>query len=117
MATVAYGTGAPDGTWLALARRFEQRLRARVGPALVEARLFGSAARGEADEDSDLDVLVVLEHVGFEERRAVFDIADDFLHEAGVLVSPTLYDRHTWERQLRQERGFAMTVQREGIRL
>lgn len=39
-------------------------LRARLGERLVSAVLFGSVARGEADEGSDLDLLVVLE--GFE---------------------------------------------------
>lgn len=38
------------------------RLRARFGRTLSEMRVFGSMARGQATDDSDVDVLVVLAH-------------------------------------------------------
>ena len=46
----------PDGFLPAL----RQRLEAHYGDRLVRAVLFGSYARGEATEESDVDVLVVL---------------------------------------------------------
>jgi predicted nucleotidyltransferase len=39
--------------------------------------LFGSRARGEADEDSDVDVLVTIDDVTPAERREVFGMAYD----------------------------------------
>jgi predicted nucleotidyltransferase len=39
---------------------YAARLRAIFGDRLREIRLFGSYARGEANEDSDIDVLVTL---------------------------------------------------------
>lgn len=41
--------------------RFAEELRRRFGDAVRDVRLFGSFARGEAHEDSDVDVAVVLE--------------------------------------------------------
>src|SRR5712691_11359227 len=41
--------------------RFAEQAREILGPKLLELRLFGSEARGEAGPDSDLDVLVVVQ--------------------------------------------------------
>jgi predicted nucleotidyltransferase len=39
------------------------RLRVTFGERLRDVRLFGSYARGEADEDSDVDVLIVIDEL------------------------------------------------------
>jgi predicted nucleotidyltransferase len=56
---------------------FAQELRKRYGQAVLDVRLFGSFARGEADEDSDVDVAVVLERVDWTTQRDVIDLATD----------------------------------------
>lgn len=76
-------------------------LKARLGEGLVSAVLFGSVARGEADEGSDVDLLVVLE--GFEgsfgDRFRIFQEIEGELLESeprrrlrkqglGTLISP-----------------------------
>jgi predicted nucleotidyltransferase len=49
---------------------FVQRVRGALGANLVELRLFGSRARGDAAADSDIDVLVVVarDRVNAEDR-------------------------------------------------
>ena len=59
------------------AGRFAEELRKRYGQAVLDVRLFGSFARGEADEDSDVDVAVVLERVDWTTQRDVIDLATD----------------------------------------
>jgi predicted nucleotidyltransferase len=74
---------------LALAE-FVKRLRRGPAEHLVDVRLFGSEARGDAAPDSDLDVLVVVQPDGDRsalEDRAI-DIAFDVNLEFGVYVSP-----------------------------
>ena len=41
-------------------REFRRRLEEIYGPRLLRLVLFGSQARGAADPDSDIDVLIVL---------------------------------------------------------
>jgi predicted nucleotidyltransferase len=92
-------------------------VRGRFGNDVVAIRLFGSYARGDADVDSDVDVLVVLERAGWPERRAVLDLAADAGLEHDVLLSPTVLDRGTYERWRRQERPLVMDAERDGVPL
>jgi uncharacterized protein len=95
----------------------KSRLASRFGPDLLDARLFGSYARGEADEDSDVDVFVLLRTAGWPERKAVLDIAGDLFAESGLLISPTVFDLARYEEWRRQERPLVMDIEREGVRL
>lgn len=56
---------------------FARALRVRFGDRIRELVLFGSRARGDAHEDSDVDVLVVVDGLSDWEKREVSDIAYD----------------------------------------
>jgi predicted nucleotidyltransferase len=55
--------------------RFARAVRDRFGSRVSEIVLFGSYARGEAHEDSDVDVLVVVDDLSAVEEREILDIA------------------------------------------
>ncbi len=65
-------------------------LRARFGGRVERLALFGSRARGEANEDSDVDVLVVIEGLTSGEGREVDALVGDLLTRHDVLLSPLL---------------------------
>jgi predicted nucleotidyltransferase len=92
-------------------------LRQRWGDELVALRLFGSRARGQADAASDVDVAVVLERAGWAEKCAVIDLAADVGLAHDLLLSPTVFDRETYERWRRQARPLVSDIEREGIPL
>lgn len=92
-------------------------LRARWGDRLVVLRLFGSRARGEADADSDVDVAVVIDGADWATKCEVIDLAADVGLAHDLIVSPTVFDRATYERWRRQERPLLMDIEREGVAL
>jgi len=99
------------------ASRFAQELRGRFGEAVIDVRLFGSFARGEAGEESDVDVAVVLERADWTTRRDVIDLATDIGLPLDLRISPTVFDRETYALWRAQERPLVADIEREGIPL
>lgn len=73
----------------AVVRDVADDLRRVYGDRLGSVRLFGSWARGDADDDSDVDVLVALEGAvdPIAERRRVADLAWEMTRRSGKVVS------------------------------
>lgn len=86
----------PDGFLPALRRRLD----ALYGDRLVRAVLFGSYARGEATEESDVDVLVVLggEVDSWAEGKPLSEISVDLMFEFGPALSIVVVDEALYER-------------------
>ncbi len=97
--------------------QFTRELRGRFGDAVLDVRPFGSFARGEAYEDSDVDVAVVLERVDGPIQRDVIDLATDVGLAVDLHISPAVFDRATYETWRRQERPLVMDIERDGIPL
>jgi len=94
---------------------FARELRRRFGDEVLVVSVFGSYARGEANEDSDVDVFVVLENSDWNRRAEVIDLATDIGMPRDLLLSPTVFDRATWELWRSHERALVLDVEREGV--
>jgi predicted nucleotidyltransferase len=94
--------------------RFKRRLVERL--SLNRVVLFGSRARGDADEYSDMDVLVVLnEPVDGRAREYVSNAAWEAGFEQGVVVVPITVSRAEWEDGPERSSLLAIAVAEEGI--
>jgi predicted nucleotidyltransferase len=90
--------------------RFQNLYRDR----LYRMILFGSHAREDADPDSDIDLLVVLEEpvdAGMEIERTG-SIVTDICLEYGVVVGCVFVDK---ERFLTRQGPFLRNIRREGV--
>ncbi len=96
---------------------FKARLAAEFGERIRRIVLFGSVARGESRWDSDVDVLVLLDHLDMRERGRIIDLAADELTERDVLISPTVMSQDAFSRLEVGERLLAREVARDGISL
>jgi len=98
---------------------FVKRLRLGLSGNVVDVRLFGSEARGEATPESDIDVLVVVqpecERAALEDR--VIDIAFDVNLEFGVYVSPRVITPGILNHPVWRETPFIKNVAGESIPL
>jgi predicted nucleotidyltransferase len=106
----------PERDQAALAE-FARRVRSALGPRLVELRLFGSKARGDATSDSDLDVAVMTDGPSPGCEDEVVDIAFDVDLAYDVYISPRVLPASVLSHPVWSLTGFVRAVEREGISL
>ncbi len=92
-------------------------LRERFGARLGELAVFGSRARGDSREDSDVDVLVTVDALSSAEAREVAQLAGDLLTRHGVLLSPFIVSRARMAELRQRERLIAREIDRDAVAL
>jgi predicted nucleotidyltransferase len=103
----------------------KERVVAETFRSLLAARfadfsliLFGSRARGEADPDSDMDVLVLLKtSPEAEDRSYISRCAWEAGFPHDILLVPVVYSRSEWECGPESVSLFANSVRAEGAPL
>ena len=101
-----------EQTWLDEYRRV---LDERHPGTVLRMILYGSKARGDAREDSDLDVLLVIrdgtDHLKFSLREIGYELAV----MSDAVPSILAYTREEWEERRRRGYPFQQAVEREGV--
>jgi predicted nucleotidyltransferase len=97
-----------------IACEFQRRL-AEVAPVL-DLRVFGSRARGDAAPDSDLDVFIELETCTPDLRRRISEIAWEVGFEMDRVISTVVATREELERGAMGANLLVLNVEREGVR-
>jgi len=93
------------------------RLRARFGERLCNIVLFGSYAWGGADEESDVDLCILIDSLTHKERSEAIDITAEVGIKRDILLAPLVWSRDELRQRLDQELALAEDIDRRGIRL
>jgi hypothetical protein len=75
-----------------LLRRFEARVRDALPGRVERVVAFGSRARGDHEEDSDLDVAVFVRGLTRDDDRIVGHVSADFLGCGGPFLCALCFD-------------------------
>jgi predicted nucleotidyltransferase len=75
-----------------LLQRFEARVREALPGRVERVVAFGSRARGDHEEDSDLDVAVFVRGLTREDDRIVGRVSADFLGRGGPFLCALCFD-------------------------
>lgn len=89
-----------------------QILREQFGAK--EIILYGSAARGQMDAESDVNLLAVFPKVGWELRKEIIDAIFDIELECGRVFSIDCYSEEEMEHSPLRSSPLILTARREG---
>jgi len=98
-------------------KAFVQRLLVEFGQDVIDVRLFGSKARGQAGSDSDMDILVLVRRPDYAFKHAILWLAAEISLDHDLLLSPRVVPSGAWQEMAQGETLFYRTVCAEGIPL
>ena len=96
-----------------------QEAKARLGDILEAVVLYGSYARGDYNEESDIDIMVrvICTKDQLENYRHILsDVASSLSMDYNVMVSVSVVDTETFHRY-RRHLPYFENVEREGIKI
>ncbi len=96
---------------------FVSRLQATYPDEILDVRLFGSKARGDADAESDIDLLVIVAGEERPLRRAIARLGSEIDLEYGVVLSDLTMSQKRFEWHRRHRAPLYRALARESISL
>jgi DNA-binding transcriptional ArsR family regulator len=107
-------TNSPDEVGLRIAARLADRIRPSYGSRLLGIYLYGPRARGEARPDSNVDVLLVLDHVDryCDELEQTSASCADLSQEESLVVSRVFVSETAW---LTRSDGQLPAIRKEAV--
>ena len=97
------------------AKTLKERISSIMPP--LDFRLFGSRARGDADEFSDMDIFMEFETVDRELKLKVKNAAWEMTLETGIIVTTLLFSRHEIENSPLRSSPIVRVIMEEGVQL
>ena len=95
---------------------FKTLLSKRI--SLYKMILFGSRARGDATQYSDMDILIIIDKTPAEQDLDyISDCAWEAGFEHGIVVVPIVFTKDEWENSPERYSLLAQAVETEGILL
>src|SRR4051794_36064147 len=85
------------------------------GIPLYKTIVFGSRARGDAEPDSDLDVLVLVDHLNPAMRKVISHCAWEVGFEADILIQTVVMSKEQAEQGPEQSSLLMLAVKEEGV--
>jgi predicted nucleotidyltransferase len=98
-------------------KSFIEKYRREYAEKADDVILYGSYARGEADAESDVDVLIVWNGDLSAGRELAAELATEALVEHGTVISPKVISPGNYEAMKEMELPFIENVRKEGVKV
>lgn len=97
--------------------KLKSSLKGFLGDSLVNFMLYGSKARGDYDQESDIDIAIVVKGLTRELKNQIIDIVAGIELEYLTPLSTFVLSEDEFKYLKRRERRIALDIEREGIPL
>ncbi|MDE2927721.1 MAG: nucleotidyltransferase domain-containing protein [Acidobacteriota bacterium] len=101
-----------EQTWL---EKYRKALKERHRGAVLRMVIYGSKARGDAHQDSDIDVLIIVKNEANGLKRPLRRIGYDLAATSWAVPSIMAYTQAEWERLATLQSTFREAVERDGV--
>ena len=99
--------------------RFAEEAKRIYGTKLQEIILYGSCARGDFKNDSDIDILILLDTPPegiSSERKRILDVSDKLDLDYDVVLAPVVQNYALYQKYIPVS-VFYQNVEREGVKI
>ncbi len=96
-----------------IAKKLKERLSEVV--QLIDFRVFGSRARGDEDEYSDMDIFLEVELLNKELEKKISDIAWEVGFENFIFISPLIFTKDEIENSPLRSSPIVRNIKEEGV--
>jgi predicted nucleotidyltransferase len=98
-------------------QKLKKRLLSKISDKVVKVIIFGSYAKGDETQDSDLDILIVVTDKSKKLEKQIFDITYEIMWEYDFtpLISLEIMTEEHWRMLKDKNSSFYRNIQREGI--
>lgn len=103
---------AREQTWLDGYRR---ALKRKHADAVLRLVVYGSKARGDSHDESDLDLLLIVDDSASDMKKALRRIGHELAAPLVVLPSIMAYTEGEWNQLERYRSAYHAAVEREGV--
>jgi predicted nucleotidyltransferase len=98
-----------------IAKELKSRLSEVVH--LIDFRVFGSRARRDMDEYSDMDVFIEIEFMDKETKNRISEIVWEVGFKNFIVISPLIFTRHEIEESPLRASPIVENITKEGIKI
>ncbi len=98
-------------------REFSKRIKASLKTQLLTMLLFGSKARGDSTDESDIDIFLLVKKNNVSVSSKVSKITADIYWEYDVILSPVEFSLYEQQRNLELESPFFESLYQEAMRI
>jgi len=102
---------------LPILRGLKKTLKDLLGDQLVNMVLFGSRARGDFNEESDIDVAIIVRGLTSKLKNKILDEVAQLELEHDMPISVLVFSEEDFNHLKSRERRIALDIEREGIPL
>lgn len=90
-----------------------RQLHEMLGPRLRDLRLFGSKVRGDDRDESDIDVLVLVDGLDTDTSSAIIDLAQ----AVNPMLAPVVEEFEQYHAPISRATGFYKELRKESVQL
>jgi predicted nucleotidyltransferase len=101
----------------AILRELKRSLGSFLGDQLVSMVLFGSMARGDYHDESDIDVAVIVHGLTRKLKGQILDEVAELELKHHMPLSVLVLSEEEFNRLKKRERRIALDIEREGVSL